>query len=505
MEDNLRFDQSGYKRKRVEAGGQSIQFRAYEGIRYCLNPWNPIQKLNLYVPETLCQGGAVNGYTLKTAPIFVPNTVGGYMPGPVDEPGVNLRTGEANTIFQALFHGYVVAAPGLRGRTSGMVSQEFFVGAKVDVDIEDVKEDTKESGENSGRMVGRAPAVIVDMKAVIRYLRHNKEQIPGDVEKIITNGTSAGGALSALAGATGNSPDYEPYLEEIGAAKERDDIFAASCYCPIHNLENADAAYEWLFSGENKYQKIRLMRDGGEIRLFLEQGYMTEEEQAYSKALKKQFPSYVNGLGLKDDRGDLLLLDASGEGSFKEWVKEHVRKAAQKEWETHDSCERLDKLAVAGSRIGEQDYLTVKDGKVADVDFGAFVKKITRMKKAPAFDAVDLDSPECEEFGTEEIYARHFTKFACENSQVNGAIAEEKLIRMMNPVPYIGKADTAKYWRIRHGAFDRDTSLAIPVILATILKNKGYEVDFALPWGLPHSGDYDLEELFCWIDEICKC
>mgnify|MGYP003252681460 FL=1 len=64
--------------------------------------------------------------------------------------------------------------------------------------------------------------------------------------------------------------------------------------------------------------------------------------------------------------------------------------------------------------------------------------------------------------------------------------------------------DTTKNWRIRHGAFDRDTSIAIPVIFATMLKNKGYEVDFSLPWGLPHSGDYDLEELFAWIDKLAK-
>ena len=55
-----------------------------------------------------------------------------------------------------------------------------------------------------------------------------------------------------------------------------------------------------------------------------------------------------------------------------------------------------------------------------------------------------------------------------------------------------------------HGAFDRDTSLAIPVILATLLQNKGYQVDFCLPWGLPHSGDYDLKELFEWIDCLAK-
>ena len=79
------------------------------------------------------------------------------------------------------------------------------------------------------------------------------------------------------------------------------------------------------------------------------------------------------------------------------------------------------------------------------------------------------------------------------------------MVRLMNPVTHIleGNPDAAQHWRIRHGSFDRDTSLAIPVILATLLKNRGFDVDFALPWGLPHSGDYDLPELFTWIDGLC--
>ena len=80
----------------------------------------------------------------------------------------------------------------------------------------------------------------------------------------------------------------------------------------------------------------------------------------------------------------------------------------------------------------------------------------------------------------------------------------EQLIKMLNPTKYVGCEGTAKHWRIRHGVFDRDTSLAIPVILATMLKNKGSDVDFFLPWGLPHSGDYDLPELFAWIDSLAK-
>ena len=42
-------------------------------------------------------------------------------------------------------------------------------------------------------------------------------------------------------------------MREIGAADERDDIFASNDYCPITNLEHADMAYEWIFNGVNSY------------------------------------------------------------------------------------------------------------------------------------------------------------------------------------------------------------------------------------------------------------
>jgi len=57
---------------------------------------------------------------------------------------------------------------------------------------------------------------------------------------------------------------------------------------------------------------------------------------------------------------------------------------------------------------------------------------------------------------------------------------------------------------IRYGSIDANTSTAIPLILATKLQNSGYNVDFALPWGIGHSGDYDLDELFAWTDKICQ-
>ena len=31
-----------------------------------------------------------------------------------------------------------------------------------------------------------------------------------------------------------------------------------------------------------------------------------------------------------------------------------------------------------------------------------------------------------------------------------------------------------------------------------------YNVDFLLPWGMPHCGDYDLDKMFDWIDGLCQ-
>ncbi len=31
---------------------------------------------------------------------------------------------------------------------------------------------------------------------------------------------------------------------------------------------------------------------------------------------------------------------------------------------------------------------------------------------------------------------------------------------------------------------------------------QGKDVDFALPWDRPHGGDYDLDELFDWMERV---
>ena len=469
MQGSLKFDPTRYTVETMELDGQQITYRAFLGISYVERPLDrEFQVLNLFAPEAFFAGEEINGYSVRTAPIFMPNTVGGYHPGPADRPGRD-REGAPNGVFQALYHGYVVAAPGLRG---------------------------SEMTDEAGRLIGTAPAVICDYKAAVRWLRHNRGTIPGDTEKIVTNGTSAGGAISALMGASGNHPDYEPFLRQMGAADEPDHVFAASCYCPITNLDHADMAYEWEFGGLPDYHREKMVPpvSGASKPTFLpDDGVMTAEQIALSEELKQQFPAYLNSLGLTDDKGGSLCLDAAGNGSWKDYVLEVFLRSAQGQ---------LDK----GDDLSALDWLTVEDGRAVAADFGALAAFRTRMKPAPAFDGLALDTPENLLFGADGTPCRHFTAFSAAHSQAGGVMADEQQIKLMNPMCYIGdsRAVTAGHFRIRHGAADRDTSLAISAMLTAKLRMHGVDAGLEYPWGVVHAGDYDLPELFAWIDSLCQ-
>ena len=498
---DLDLNANEYKEYSMKCGNQVVNFIAYENIVYVRNPKDVAhQSLNIYIPKAYLDGRTVNGYAAKQAPIFMPNGVGGYMPGEILKPLENdPMLGGANATLYALSRGCVVVAPSIRGRTT----------------VAD------------GNYVGKAPAFIVDYKAAVAYVRHNRDNLPaGDPEKIISNGTSAGGALSALLGTTGNDPDYAPYLEELGAAGiASNDIFAASIYCPITNLDHADAAYEWTFNGTNEYYDTREPILGSTARadaLSIESKVknkvrstigdlmgnkragnesepvqptkMTQTETEISDILKSEFSEYVNSLDLHDENGTLLTLDDKGNGTFKTYIKRKYMESAQE-------------AINDGADLSKVEWLTVKGKKVTDADLSKYPAYVTRMKAAPAFDKLDMNkpSPENDEFGTEKNIPQHFTMTAKRYETSLGAMADENVIRMMNPMNYIGgNARVAEHFRIRHGAADRDTSLAIPAILALKLQSRGADVDFFAPWDRGHAGDYDLEELFNWIDFICK-
>ena len=169
-----------------------------------------------------------------------------------------------------------------------------------------------------------------------------------------------------------------------------------------------------------------------------------------------------------------------------------MKKCVQKEYEK-------------GTDLSGLDWMTIENGTVTKVDFDKFTRFRTRMIATPAFDNVSMGTPENELFGTPDTKYRHFTAFSKEHSAVKGELADGQQIKMMNPMNYIAdnKAVKAEHFRIRHGAVDRDTSLAISAMLTASLENHGVDVELQYPWGMPHAGDYDLEELFAWIDKIC--
>ena len=458
----MHFDAARYQTQQLTVEGQTFTVRAYENLVYVAHPVDAAtQSMNIYVPEAYFHGQAVGKFTAQTAPIFLPNQIGGYMPAkpgtPTGRTGPPGESPRASTIAVALSKGFVVASPGARGRTTP---------------------------------TGKAPAAIVDLKAAVRFLRFHDARMPGDAEKIISNGTSAGGAMSALLGASGNSPDYAAALQALGAADARDDIFAVSAYCPITNLEHADSAYEWLFNGVNEYKKIDISMLDFQVQRKEVAGSLGAEQIRLSADLKAQFPAYLNSLALRSPQGQPLALDGARQGSFKDYVQSLVVASAQT---ALDQGKDLSGLA----------WLTVQGGVVRGIDWDAYLRYAGRMKLPPAFDALDLSSGENQLFGTASIDKQHFTAASAQRSTAPGAAqADAQTVKQMNAMAYIGTARTAHFWRIRHGTKDRDTSLAIPVILATTLQNQGYAVDFALPWDVPHSGDYDLAELFAWMARI---
>ena len=464
---SLDFAPEKYETKTAAVNGATIHYRAYEGIAYVSKPVEPeYQQINLYIPEAYFSGGSINGYTAKTAPIFLPNQIGGYMPAKPGVPGER-RHGDqqgADAMQTALAKGYIVASPGARGRTSP---------------------------------TGKAPAAIYDLKAAVRYLRHNDAAMPGDAEKIISNGTSAGGALSILLGASvTDGDDRKLFVEIMGAADARDDIYAVSAYCPISILEHADAAYEWEFNGVHDYEKMDITMLDYKVERKLVKGTLDAAEQRVSDELKAQFPAYVNSLDLKNARGEALMLNDDGSGSFRDYVAAYIAAAANAE---------LQKGADPAALQAENPWLTIDGKRVKNVDFAAYAKAMGRQKTPPAFDALDLSSGENQLFGDEHQDTRHFTAYSAANSAVKGAGSAGRVaVKQMNPLSYISEKTVPQHWRIRVGTKDRDTSHAIAAILAAKLQNSGKNVDMAMPWGVPHSGDYDLDELFAWMDGVVK-
>ncbi|WP_149824653.1 subtype B tannase [Streptomyces tailanensis] len=454
--DALVFDPSAYTEQTVtitDATGTAheVVYRFYKVASYVANPVDAAyQSLNVCVPVKI-DGTAVDA---SGAPILLANAVGGYMPSSVAAKTGITATGMGGATTRqalALAAGYVVVEPGARGRTL------------VDA---------------SGVYYGVAPAAIVDLKAAVRYLKSNKGRVPGNVNRIVSSGVSAGGALSSLLGASGDSPLYEPYLEAIGAADASDGIFAVGAWCPITDLEHSDMAYEWCWGG-NKLASGALA------------------DQALSAELKTAYADHVASLGLR----------AKGYGRL---TARNLDDYLLRTFMEPSATKYLAGLSdsARSAYLAANPFITWSGGK-ASFTWADFLTHVgARRKSVPSFDTFDMASPENNLFGTGTTRARHFTLWSLRKQNGDSARLDEdipeKLALMNSMYHLVDKVNSkrTKHWWIRLGTNDTDTSHTIAGNLHARLVQLGDDVNTSYYWDAGHGADQDPGDFVRWIGEV---
>ncbi|WP_247706138.1 subtype B tannase [Streptomyces liliiviolaceus] len=461
---DLAFDPDAYAESTLtiqDTGGvaHEVVYRFYKVASYVAEPVDATyQSLNVSVPVRI-DGTAVDA---TGAPILLANGIGGYMPSSVaDNTGIVASGMGGGTSRQALAlaAGYVVVEPGARGRTL------------VDA---------------SGVYYGTAPAVIVDLKAAVRYLTFNKGRVPGDVRRIVSSGVSAGGALSALLGASGDSPLYEPYLKAIGAADTSDAIFAAGAWCPIIDLEHADMA-EWCW-GDNPL--------GGGAQV----------DPTVSGELRAAYAEHLASLGLRAK--GFGALTARNLDAF--LLRTHLEPSATRYLAALPDADRAAYLAA-------NPFITWTPGGTpgggsggrAAFSWDGFLTHVgARKKNAPSFDGFTLATPENNLFGTGTTKARHFTLYSLRHESGDSARLDADIpakLDLMNPMHHLVENlnhNRAKHWWIRLGTKDTDTSLSIAGNLSARLTSLGDDVDTAYYWDAGHGADQDPGAFVEWIGEV---
>ena len=435
-------------------GGTDVEYDRYRysDIPYVADPVYPeYQSMNVKVPTS------INDEPIDTtnAPILFVFSAPGYQaaapPNYLTSTGFPADpTAATKNSMRALAAGYVVVEVGCRGRDN----------------------------LESGTFYGKAPAAIVDLKAAVRYLRCKDEEMPGNAEWIISTGFSGAGALSALLGASGNSHLYDAYLEEIGAADEDDSIYASAAFCPITDLEHADMAYEWEFKNT--------LYDSGLV------------DQCLSMQLKDAFAEYQDSLNLQDENC-FGKITADNYGQF--LVKTYLIPSANR---------YLNALTDPTSYLAAHTWIHWDDSThSATFAFEDYAKHLQRLEDVPAFDAFALTSRANSLFGNETTDARHFTEFSliqtcgCPNVEVDDDL--KTVVNLMNPMYFISKGNCsgcAEHWWIRHGTNDTNTALPVIINLATILRNKGKDVNVWLYWDKKHMANDDPDDFIEWIGEI---
>ncbi len=469
------------------------------GIEYCEKPVNKrYEKLAVFVPASymkatknskntysckLNKNAEIKGYNSSNAPIVMP----------IETPEYISHTAMTNSLLENY--------KSILGLVANYTSQGFiFVDAGC-------------RGNDEG-----APAGVTDLKAAVRYLRYCDDEIAGDAESIFVYGVSGGGAQSTILGASGDSKLYEPYLKKIGAVQGVSDAVAGSMsWCPITSLNTANAEYEWMMGLTRKW--------------------LTEKEKAISDSLAKAYAGYVNKAGFVDENGNVLTLEESKEGiyqagSYYDYIKSVIERSlnnflSDADFSDSPAEEYIDDLNAKKKWVDyDKSTNTAKITSVSD-----FAKAFKNASRYPfAFDQPEYDNPL---FGINgkgvhfdkilaDVLTEHKSKYA---SAYNADFKKldsfgysvEKRLNMYSPLYYILKSEkgyssskVSKYWRIRSGIEQTNTSVTTEVNLALALNNcEGVKsVDFETIWAQGHTQaerkGNDIDNLINWVNKCMK-
>lgn len=514
------------------------------GKVYVANPaTTDYENLSIYVPgayltatansdgttytATVNPKGTVGDYSGSTAPIVIPLNTPGYA---AQAPATSYNY---DTVSQYLAAGLIYVWPGLRGRDSSTSTRS-----------------------------DAAPWGVTDVKAAVRFLRYNRSVLPGSTDNIVLFGMSGGGAQDTVAGVSGDSPLFHPYLRSIGAAMEdaegrplSDAVAGVMAWCPITSLHEANLSYEWNM-GQFASTGTRAS------------GTWTS---AYSTDLAKAWPKYLNHLGLRDEQGRRLELTESSSGiylagSYYDYLIEVITTSLN-----HFLSDNTFPYTVttqggppgSGSTGSSTTYETVEDyiaylntdstwvtydsttNTVTVSGLEGFVKsQKTASKPVGAFDGYSRGQTENAVFGmgldapshfaplTRDVIKANQTTYATYSDWESAysasaydsdfaqkdSVGKDMAWRVdaYNPLYFLSPAfggyqqsQVARHWRIRTGIMQGDTASTTEINVLLALQNYGIRnVDFATVWGQGHTqaertGDATTN-FISWVESVIK-
>lgn len=497
-------DYSDQWKRKVDAES-GIAYYALDVV-YCANPVAPeVQHMIIYAPEAymtkqtdgtiaLNKDGKVTNsfgatYTADTAPIIYTNKSGGYTGGETQDAAIAY-----------LKQGFVQVSAGARG---------------------------KETQDANGQFIGQFPLVVVDLKAGIRFLKANKDSVPGNPDRIISHGYSSGGAMSTMLGASGNAKLFDKYLKEMGAAEAGDDIFIALCYCPITNLDSSEAAFEWFQRANKEYTLFNAM--GGGTWKLGENALGGAHEAKMVDIMYAWYVDYVRSLGFdlgEDGRSGTYYTGLVE--CYEKAIAEYLVRFDALDYTKHESTDAyLEYLRQEKSADTWLDWdKETKCAKIVGLD-EMISSCFIRRKMCPSMDSYNYKSNENGAFVTPDGTRVHFSplvrdtlgKLAAEypyaaelyETYKNEVTPEaEAMLAIMSPVNYIirdgaeWKSTHAPYFRFRNGGNDADHGFpAAWLTHNALLSRTDVTSEIAVVWERPHcAAEYDDQDLFAYIHDI---